>query len=300
MPERKGQGLAYAGLTAAALFWAGNAVVARGTVGIIPPLAMSFWRWVIALLILLPFAWPHLRREWRVAVSRWQHLLGLAILSVASYNTLLYLAAQTTTAVNITLISATMPVIIALMARLLLGSRLQWLQWAGILLALSGVAIIVLLGTSPSAAVINRGDLIIIAAVLSWGLYSVLLRWRPLPLHQLTVLLALIILGLPFILPFYLWELSTQGGITLSSEALLNLFYIGLFPSVLAYLFWNYGVSSVGPSRAGMFIYLVPIFTAAVAWFVLGERLYGRHALGAVLILAGLYFSTRSRSLSRS
>lgn len=300
MSERKRIGLAYAGLAAAALFWAGNAVVARGTVGLIPPLAMSFWRWVIALLILLPFALPHLLREWPVVVSRWRHLVGLSILSVGTYNTLLYLAAQTTTAVNITLISATMPVMIALMARLLLGSRLQWLQWAGILLALVGVAVIVFLGAAPGTATINQGDLIIIAAVLTWGLYSVLLRWRPLPLHQLTVLLVLVVVGLPCILPFYLWELSVRGGMALTGDIGLTLFYIGLFPSVLAYLFWNYGVSSVGPSRAGMFIYLVPIFTAVVAWFMLGERLQGRHALGAVLILVGLFFSTRSGSVSRS
>lgn len=295
MAKRQSQGLAYAGLTAAALFWAGNAVVARGYAGTIPPLAMSFWRWVIALLVLLPFAWPHVVREWRIVTERWQHLVGLAMLSTATYNSLLYLAAQTTTAVNITLISATMPVMIALMARLILGSRLRWVQWAGIVLALTGVAVIVLLGATPGALGINTGDLVVFFAVLSWGVYSVLLRWRPLPAHQLTILFWLILLGLPFILPFYLWELSVQGGMTLNADTIPALMYVGVFPSVLSYLFWNYGISSVGPNRAGMFIYLVPIFTAIVAWFMLGERLHGRHAVGAVLILLGLYLSTRTR-----
>ncbi len=295
MSERRGPGLAYAGLAAAAFFWAGNAVVARDAVGHIPPLAMSFWRWVIALLVLLPFALPHLRREWATVRANWRHLLGLSILSVAAYNTLLYLAAQTTTAVNITLISATMPIMIALMARLVLGSRLQWAQWGGIVLALSGVAIIVLLGGGTGG--VNPGDLIILLAVVSWGVYSVLLRWRPLPLHQLTVLLVLIMLGLPCILPFYLWELGVRGGLTLDADALLAMCYVGLFPSVLSYLFWNYGVSTVGPNRAGMFIYLVPVFTAVMAWVLLDERLYPRHALGAALILIGLYLSTRARSL---
>ncbi|HEX5515082.1 MAG TPA: DMT family transporter [Gammaproteobacteria bacterium] len=301
MTERRGLGLAYLGLAFASLFWAGNAVVARGTVGMIPPLAMSFWRWVIALLVLLPFALPHLRREWRVAVIHWPQLLALAVLSVGTYNTLLYLAAQSTTAVNITLISATMPVVIALTARLLLGQRLEGLQWGGIALALCGVAIIVLLGTSNAVAGgINRGDLIIMIAVLVWGLYSVLLRWRPLPLHPLTVLLLLVALGLPVIFPFYLWELAAGSELHLTAQTVPALLYVGVFPSLLAYLFWNHGVSIAGPNRAGMFIYLIPMFTVLMAGALLGEKLYERHALGAGLILLGLYLSTRIRPIRPS
>jgi drug/metabolite transporter (DMT)-like permease len=293
--DRRQLWLAYLGLTLSALFWAGNAVVARGTAGVIAPFALSFWRWVIALAILLPFALPHLRREWRVLLVHWPQLVLLAALSVGGYNTLLYLAAQTTTAVNITLVGSTMPVAIALMAGLLLGQRLRLVQWSGIGIALVGMVVIVVGAGSGAAVDINPGDLIMVIAVLIWGLYSVLLRWRPLPVHPLTLLLLLIVLGLPVILPFYLWELAVHGGAPVTAGTIPVFLYVGVFPSVLAYLFWNHGVAVAGPSQAGMFIYLIPLFTALIAGSFLGERLYAHHAVGAVLILIGLYLSTRVR-----
>lgn len=296
--DRRQLGLAYLGLTLSALFWAGNAVLARASVGLIAPFALSFWRWVLALLILLPFALPHLRREWRIALSHWQQLAALAALSVGTYNTLLYLAAQSTTAVNITLVSATMPVAIALMARLLLGQTLNGRQWLGIAIAVAGVAIIVGRSQPSTATGINPGDLLMVIAVLVWGLYSVLLRRRPLQLHPLTVLLFLIAFGLPVILPFYLWELGSDGDVTLTAATVSIFLFMAVFPSVLAYLFWNHGVAVAGPSQAGMFVYLIPLFTALLAGFFLGERLQAHHALGAGLILAGLYLSTRTRPAS--
>lgn len=296
MSDRRQVGLAYLGLTMSALFWAGNAIVARGSADTIPPLSLSFWRWMIALVVLLPFALPHLRREWRIALRHWGQLASLAALSVGAYNTLLYLAAQSTTAVNITLVSATMPVAIALMAGLVLSQRLSATQWLGIGVALAGVTTIVLLSpTLAGSAGANPGDLIMVGAVLVWGLYSVLLRWRPVPLHPLTLLTFLILFGLPVILPFYLWELAVKGPAPLTATTAPVFVFVGLFPSVLAYLFWNHGVAVAGPSRAGMFIYLIPMFTALMAGTLLGERLYQHHAVGAVLILIGLYLSTRTR-----
>lgn len=295
MITRQSLGLAYLGLALSALFWAGNAVFARASVGLIPPFALSFWRWSLALLFLLPFALPHVRREWRLAAAHWRQLLWLALLSIGSYNTLLYLAAQSTTAVNITLVSATMPIAIVLMARVLLGQRLHAWQWAGILVALCGMAAIVLLGAPQAAmpAQLNPGDIIMVLAVLIWGLYSVLLRRKPLALHPLTILLSLIVLGLPAILPFYVWELATQGPFALTSATASIILYTAIFPSLLAYLFWNHGVAVVGPSQSGMFIYLVPVFTALVAGAALGEHVQAHHLIGGALILTGLYLSTR-------
>lgn len=295
MITRQSLGLAYLGLALSALFWAGNAVFARASVGLIPPFALSFWRWALALLFLMPFALPHVRREWRLVATHWRQLLLLALLSIGSYNTLLYLAAQTTTAVNITLVSATMPIAIVLMARVLLGQRLNVWQWAGILVALCGMAAIVFLG-APQAAVsarLNPGDVIMVLAVLIWGLYSVMLRRKPLALHPLTILMALIAFGLPVILPFYVWELATQGPFALTSATVPIILYTAIFPSLLAYLFWNHGVAVAGPGQAGMFIYLVPVFTALVAGAALGERLQAHHLTGGALILGGLYLSTR-------
>lgn len=298
MTTRQKLGLAYIGLAFSAFFWAGNAVFARASVGLIPPFTLSFWRWCLAFVFLLPFALPHLRQDWSQVTKAWRQLLLLALLSIGSYNTLLYLAAQTTTAVNITLVSATMPIVIVLMARLLLGQRLNSWQWAGIAVALCGMLAIVFLSAPEAVAAtkLNQGDIIMVVAVLVWGLYSVLLRRRPLTMHPLTILIALIALGLPIILPFYLWELTTQGTFQITASSAFIILYTAIFPSLLAYLFWNHGVTVVGPSQSGMFIYLVPIFTALVAGALLGEQVQKHHLIGGVLILVGLYLSTRMAS----
>lgn len=288
-------GWAYLGLVLTTLFWAGNAVVARATAGEVPPFALSFWRWVLALLVVLPFGLPHVLAAGEVIRRHWRRLFGLAALSVGAYNTLLYLAAQTTSAVNITLVNSTIPVVIALLAWLLMGARVTRWQLLGIAAALAGMLAIISRG-EPAVLVgmeFHPGDLIMVAAVIIWGLYSVLIGKYRLPLHPLGLLTVLILGGLPLILPFYLWELSQRGGFQLTARLMPAFGYLGLFPSVLAYLFWNHGIKVIGPSRAGIFIYLMPVFAAGLASVFLGERLQGFHALGGLLILIGLYLATR-------
>ncbi|MBA1146018.1 DMT family transporter [Ectothiorhodospiraceae bacterium WFHF3C12] len=287
--------LGYAGLVLTALFWAGNAVVARGTAGEIPPLALSFWRWMIALALLAPFGIPRLARQWPVVRARWPALLALATLSVGAFNTLLYLAAQSTGAINITLVNATIPIVVALFAWGLLGEAVSRLQALGIAAALTGMLTIVARGDPDVllAVDINAGDGIMVAAVFVWGGYSVLLRRTAPALHPIALLTALVLLGLPVILPFYLWELAATGGFDLRAEMLPAFVYVGIFPSVLAYLFWNHGVQTIGPTRSAVFIYLLPVFASILAVAFLGEALHPYHAGGGLLILVGLYLASR-------
>lgn len=289
---------AYVGLTLTALFWAGNAVVARGVVGEIPPLALSFWRWALAFTLLLPFGLPRVLRQWQVVRQRWRSLLALAAFSVGAFNTLLYLSAQTTTAVNITLFNSTIPVVVALLAWIILGDRVRPLQALGILLALLGMLVIVAKGHWQTLANLEfqPGDLIMIAAVSSWGLFSVLLRRQAVPLDPLAFLTVQVGLGVLVILPFYILELALSGGFTLRPGLVPPFLYVAIFPGILAYAFWNFGVHRVGPSKAAMFMYLNPVFAAFLARFFLGEELTAFHLVGGGLILAGLYLTTRLRS----
>jgi drug/metabolite transporter (DMT)-like permease len=287
---------AYAGLTLTALFWAGNAVLARGVVGDIPPVALSFWRWVLALVVLLPFGLPSLYRQRRILRRHWRRMLLLAALSVGVFNTLLYLAALTTTAVNIALINANLPVVVALLAWLILGMPIRGAQGIGIGLALGGMLVIVT-RAAPGNLVdlaFRPGDLIMLAAVLSWSLYTVLMRRDPIPLNPLGFLTAQILFGLPVILPFYLLELALAGGFTPQWHHLPAIGYVAVFAGILAFTFWNYGTRRVGPPRAAMFMYLIPVFAALLAWLLLGERLEAYHAAGGLLILAGLWLATRA------
>jgi drug/metabolite transporter (DMT)-like permease len=292
---------AYAGLVLATLFWAGNAITARAVAGQIPPLAFSFWRWALALLIILPFG---LRPIWESRASlraHWKQILLLGTLSVGGYNTLLYLAAQTTTAVNITLVSATIPVMIALMAWLLLRQPTTLAQLGGIAASFAGIVVIVSQGSWSALAGLDfrPGDLIMIGAVAAWALYSVLLRRHAAiiaPIHPVGFLTMTIIAGLPILLLLYLWEMTAEGVYLPSAQALPAIIGVALFAGIFAYLLWNRGIALVGPSTAGMFIYCMPLFTAALANLFLDERLYGFHAMGGGLILAGLFLATRQPS----
>lgn len=290
-------GLAYVGLVLTPLFWAGNAVVARGTVESIPPLSMSFWRWVIALAILLPFGLPGVWRHRRIIRQRLGSMLALATFSVGAFNSLLYFAATSTTATNIALINATIPIFVALMSWILLGDRTRPIQALGIALAVLGILTVVARGDISVLTGLQAqpGDLIMVAAVFSWGLFSVLLRRQAVPLPALTFLTTQILLGTLVILPFYLSDLMLfSGGFELTGTTLLPLLYFAIFPGILAYGFWNHGVHAIGPSKAAIFMYLTPVFASVLAGIFLAESLGLFHVIGGLLILAGLLLATRA------
>ncbi|KRW81650.1 hypothetical protein AQ621_03700 [Marinobacter sp. P4B1] len=289
-------GMAYIGLVLTPLFWAGNAVVARATVEHIPPLSMSFWRWVIALALILPFGLPGLWRHRQVIRQHLVTLLVLATFSVAAFNSLLYYAAMTTTATNIALINSTIPIFVALLAWLLLGERTRPVQALGIGLAIVGILIVIGRGDLRIIAQLQAqpGDLIMVAAVFSWGVFSVLLRKHVVPLPALTFLTAQILLGTLVILPFYLGDLLWfSGGFELSGSTALPLAFFAIFPGILAYAFWNHAVHEIGPANAAIFMYLTPVFASILAILFLGESLGLYHLFGALLILAGLLLATR-------
>ncbi|TGN38939.1 DMT family transporter [Marinobacter confluentis] len=293
--------LAYAGLVLTPLFWAGNAVLAKGVVDQIPPMSMSFWRWIIALAILLPFGLPGVLRQKAVIRQHWLSILALATFSVGAFNSLLYLAAVTTSAINIALINATIPIMVALLAWLLLGDRTRPLQALGIGLAIVGIATVVARGDLSVLTGLQAqpGDLIMVLAVSSWGLFSVLLRRQAVPLPPLTFLTVQIATGALVILPFYLVDVMfISGGFELTRTTAIPMMYFAIFPGILAYAFWNHGVHRIGPSKAAIFMYLTPVFASLLAGIFLGERLGPSHLVGGALILVGLVLATRSRKVN--
>lgn len=280
-------------VTLAALFWSGNFVLGRALGGLIPPIALSFWRWALALLILLPFALPRLGRQAALIRRHWAILILLGLLGVTNFNTFVYLGLTTTTATNAVLLQSTTPVLIVGLSFALLGERVGVQQAAGILLSLGGVAAIVLKGDLGmlSGLDVNQGDLWVLAAVVSWALYSVCLRWRPPELDPLAFLAATIAAGLIPLLPLYLWDLGRVGGFALDRVTLSAIAYVAIFPSVLAYVFWNRAVAELGATRTGQFMHLMPVFGTLLSMLLLGERLQGFHLAGIGLIAAGIWLA---------
>ncbi len=291
------QGPAFAGLLIAVLCWSGNALVGRAFHDSIPPLSLSFWRWVLATSLLLPFVakgiWTH-RATLRAAGWR---LPVLAAMGIASYNSLLYTAAQSTEAINLTLVNTCLPLATFIGAGFLLGEWPLRRAWLGMAVAAGGLLYLISRGSWQTFASLSfqRGDLIMLLAVLAWALYTLLLRrWaRHLLVPPLVLLGVLMLLGLPLILPFYLLELGRVGGFALTLSNLAAIGYTAVFASLVAYVGWNHGVRIVGAGRAAMVMYLMPVFTALLGWLLLGEALRTFHWIGGALIFAGLLLATR-------
>jgi len=271
------------------LFWAGNSVLARGMAELIPPVAMSFWRWVIALAILLPFTWRQTRKDWPKIKESWKIIFLLGLFGIASFNTLLYTAAHSTTALNIALTQSVMPVIIVVISFVLFRDRISRLQLFAITLCMLGAGYIVIHGDWQRLLQLKFviGDLIMLLAVSLYALYSVLLRKRP-DIHPLSFLTTTFAVGVVLLLPLYLWEVQKTPPLVLSQPVILSLLYVALCPAILAYLCWNKGIHEIGANRAGLYINLIPLFASALAVLFLGERFEGYHLIGIVLIASGL------------
>lgn len=289
--------LPYLILVVPPLCWAGNFVVGRAVHADIEPIALTFWRWVVAALVLLPLAGRPLWRS-RVAVRRHVgRILLLALTGVAFFQFAVYEGLRTTTAISGTLIIATMPVAIPVALWLIDGSRIGSRQAAGIALSFAGVAVIILKGDLRAIRdfALLPGDLWMLLAVAAWSVYSVVVRRRPPGLAPLPLLLAIVLAGLVLLLPFWLADLVGSGGVAPTAANLAAILYVGIFASVIAFICWNEGVARLGAARAGLFIHLMPVFAAGLAMLFLGERLHPYHGVGVALVAAGLILSSAAR-----
>ncbi|WP_068829834.1 DMT family transporter [Pseudomonas sp. BMS12] len=289
--------LAWAGLVMASLCWAGNSLVARAFTGEIPPLSLAFWRWATALAIILPLVGPSLWQHRHTLRRAGWRLWVLAALAIATYNCLLYTAALSTAAINLSLVSTCLPLATFIGAGLLLGEWPARNVWFGLLLALLGLLWLISQGDWQVLANLSfaPGDLLMVLATLDWALYSLLLRrWRAhFELPPFTLLGALVLLGLLMLAPLYAWELWRGVRFELSLPNLAAIGYTALFASILAYQLWNLGLRELGPARTAMSNYLMPVFTAILGWVLLGESLQPYHWAGGVLIFSGLLLAGR-------
>ena len=283
------------------LFWSGNFVLARFVRLDVPPVGLSFWRWLVAAVLLLPFIWRDMRGHWPLVRDNLWLVLALALFGVTSFNTLIYLGVQTTTASNAVLLQSVMPLVIIVLSRLLLRTRVTAAQSVGILVSLAGVLVIVTRGDLSLLLGLHlvQGDLLVLTAVFTCGLYSVLLRWLPPGLGGLPLLGYTITFGVLLIAPVYAWEIGTGPAMRLNWVTVNSVLYVAVFPSLLAYLFWNRAVNEVGPNRAGQFIHLMPVFGSLLSAVFLDERLYLYHLTGILLVAIGLLLATLRKNRLR-
>lgn len=280
-------------LILANLFWAANIVLGRGVVGMVPPIALAYWRWTGAFLVAVGFAWPHLRRDAPVLLRHWGKMLVLSATGIATYNTMSYVGLTSTTALNVLLLQSAGPLIIIVWAFALFGERPSPRQVAAVLLSLAGVAVIAAHGSLESLLhlSLNPGDVWILVAMVIYGIYAAMFRVRP-AAHPMSFLVATMGIGSMMILPFYLWETAEGGRVEGGVPALLAMGYIAVFPSFIAYLFFNRGIELIGAARAGQSWHLMPVFGSVLAVLFLGERFYAYHVVGIALIAGGILLAS--------
>jgi len=282
-------------LALANLFWAGNWVLGRALREAFDPVSLNFYRWLVALVALAPFALPGLAAKRQLI---WRHaglLALLALLSVSVFQSLVYLGLRSTTAVNAVLINCAGPLFIVLSAWALEGERARPRQLVGMLISVAGILVILSRGEASALAALefHSGDAWIVAAIAIWGVYSVLLKRRPPGLGGVHFLFVISVAGVVFLAPaFALEALHSPPRLPSAGEA-IAVIYMGLAASVGAFLFWNRGVVVVGANAAGFTLYLLPTFATLLAIAFLGETFGAFHAVGIATILAGVILGTR-------
>lgn len=281
-------------LALAGLFWAGNHIAGRAAAGHVPPVSMAGMRWLIGAAILWVFVHRQVRADIPILLRHWKMVLLLCIGGGAMFSGLQYTALQYTTAMNASIVNSFAPIVIAIAGAMLFHERLNLLQMFGIVLSLIGVMLIV---TRADMSVLrnmtfNIGDIFLLINMAIWGLYSALLRVRP-PVHPLTFTFTLALIAGIVLFPGFVYEHMQGFTFQPTLRTLLVMGYVSIFPSLLAYICWNRGIETVGAARGGIFLHLVPVYGVILAIALLGETLQLFHIIGFVLIIAGVWLTSR-------
>lgn len=285
-------------LTLSALFWGGNFVVGRWAHTDIPPLNLTFVRWSVSALILTPFVAAGIWRHRALLREHFAWLCVLALTGMVMFHSFTYIALHTTEAINAAFVLASMPMVIPVVSRLMGDERLSPRQAMGIGVSFLGVGVIVSRGDMDVLMNLSftPGDLWVLAAVVAWSVYSVLVKRKPQDLPALVLLGATNWIAVVILLPFYVWELNTVGGFAITLSSVLVIAYVALFASIAAFVCWNAGVHRVGANKAGLFIHLIPLFASVFSIAFLGESLKSYHFIGIVPILLGIYLTTTAKA----
>lgn len=289
-------------LSLAALFWSGNVIVGRLLREYVGPIDLNLMRWLIALSIMLPFTWRLLRRESTIIMQNKWFILLLGILGVAAFQSLTYLSLQTTTAINALLLISTCPVLIVAGNIVFYREWVGWTVFTGVLLSFMGTLVLISHGNISTfyQLAFFPGDLWMLLASLTWAAYSVLLKNKPTSLSQFSMLVSSVVAGVVILSLLSLVDSTANSGDyhPWDRTFYLSLLYLGLFPSVLAFICWNRGVELVGANKAGVFLHLMPVFGALLSFFLLGEALEPFHLTGAILVFSGIALTSRRSAVA--
>jgi drug/metabolite transporter (DMT)-like permease len=288
--------LAYILLVVASLCWSGNFIVGKfATLFEIPPLTLNTFRWISVWLILIPFTYKEIYNNLAYIKKNFFVISFMGVITISTFNSVVYFALNYTQVINAVLVLAIIPAVTIVLSSLMKIEKTNVFQIFGLILSIIGVGSIISNGDIQRVMSLsfNNGDLWMLVCVLSWALYSTLLKKNKLKLSQFSLIQIMVSVGVLFLIPQYFYEQSIGLEVNLNKAFFLILFYVVVFPALAAYYCWQKGVEIIGPNRATMFIQLMPLFSAIMAIIIFNEKFELYHFAGAAFIVSGIYLSNK-------
>lgn len=275
----------------AALIWSGNFIIAKGVNKEIPPISLNFYRWLIASLIIFPFAIKQFMAQWKLVRQSWHYLFWVSLTGVALFNTFVYIGAHYTSAINLALIGTTSsPIMSVIFARIFLQEKIGWMKLAGMTLCTIGVLFLLSNGNFQNLLSLHfsTGDLWMLLAAFSFAVYNTLVKKKPAGISPVNFLFVIFSFGTLMVLPFFIWELNRSAPVQWNSHLIFSIFYLGLAASVICFLIWNIAIGKLGAGRTALFGNLIPVFSSIEAAIILHEDFTLIHITSMIIIFAGI------------
>tara|TARA_B100000965_G_scaffold300151_1_gene258600 strand:- start:2197 stop:3090 length:894 start_codon:yes stop_codon:yes gene_type:complete len=291
--------LAYLFLVLAALFWSGNFIVGKfATLFQIPPLTLNVFRWISVWFILIPFTYKEIYNNFPYIKRNWFVISFMGVITISTFNSVVYFALNYTQVINAVLMLAAIPAATIVLSSIMKIEKTNIFQIFGLLLSIIGVGSIISNGDIQKIISLsfNKGDLWMLVCVITWSLYSTLLKKHKFKLSQFTLIQLMVSVGILFLIPQFFYEKSIGLELNLNKAFFLILFYVVMFPAIAAYYCWQKGIEIIGPNRSTMFIQLMPLFSAVMAILIFSEKFELYHFAGATFIVSGIYLSNKKKN----
>lgn len=279
----------------ATLLWSVNFVIASGIKGHIPPVGLAFWRWTIACIVLAPFAIKSTIKSWGDIKKNIRFLAITAVLGITIFNTLIYFAGKTTSAVNLSLIAISIPLFIVAISRIAFKEKVSTIKILGIATIITGVLVLITKGSIQSLLEINFtiGDLLMLLACFFFACYTILVRLKPKEIPSNVFLFTLFIIGTILLLPFYILEHLYYKQVIFDSTTIYATTYVGIFASLISYYLWNEAISLIGTNKTALIYYSIPIFSGILAYLFLNQAIVLVQIISMGIIISGLLLTNR-------
>jgi len=283
----------------ATAIWSGNFIVARGLSDSIPPVSLAFYRWMVAILVFTPFALKNIFQEWATIKKHSGYFFITSFLGITTFNTLIYYAGHSTTAMNLSLIAITFPIFIIILSRVLYKELITIKKGIGISLVLIGVLFLITKGNLATLLDIsfNIGDVWMLVASVIFSVYSLLLKNKPEGISIKALQLSTFILGTFLLIPFFLWEQANVSQSFLNQTTIPAILYVGIFASLCAFVLWNKSIVILGPSKAGMVYYTLPLFSGFLGYLFLKESISMIHFYSMLFIFSGIIITNKGSKI---